>query len=141
MGSFDDRPDANRYHRKWKTTWDTAPGKLSIESVRAIKTLLETTDWPYVKIAKEVGVKAKTVCRINTEGHYKSVMKENGEPYSLPRLGRRFRGCSKLADSEVVEIRKLLLEGHSGVELAKQFDVTRATITNIKKNKVYTWIK
>jgi len=44
---------------------------------------------------------------------------------------------SKLSNQQVKEIRQKLLNGISGVSLAKEYSVTKTTITYIKKNKTY----
>lgn len=48
--------------------------------------------------------------------------------------------CSKLKNEDVLEIRKLLSEGHTGVFLAKKFNISRAGISRIRKNKSWTHV-
>lgn len=47
---------------------------------------------------------------------------------------------SKLSDQQVLDIRRLLGEGSSGVQLAETFNVSQKLISNIKSNKTYKTI-
>lgn len=47
---------------------------------------------------------------------------------------------AKLTEEKVLRIRQLLKDGHSGVEIARQFDVSIASISNIKLRKIWTHI-
>ena len=54
------------------------------------------------------------------------------------RQGGRWR---KLSISDVQEIRSGLDAGISGADLARRYKVSQTTISNIKKGKIYGWLK
>ena len=49
-------------------------------------------------------------------------------------------GASKLKDSDVVEIKRMLSKGIKGYEIAKKFKISQSTISEIKNNKKWTHI-
>lgn len=50
-------------------------------------------------------------------------------------------GTSKLKESDVITIRKLLIDGIEGKEIAKQFNVSKSTISSIKLNENWNYLK
>ena len=49
-------------------------------------------------------------------------------------------GASKLKDSDVVKIKRMLSKGIKGYEIAKKFKISQSTISEIKNNKKWTHI-
>jgi hypothetical protein len=50
-------------------------------------------------------------------------------------------GTSKLTESNIREIKKLLEEGKKGVYIARKFNVTTACISAIKKGTNWKWVE
>lgn len=53
------------------------------------------------------------------------------------KIGKRWR---KLSIEQVKEIRKALAKGVSGAELARCYDVSQQTISNIKRGVIFWWL-
>ena len=56
-------------------------------------------------------------------------------------MKRRITNTRKLTADQVLEIRKLLAAGGVGSDLAKQYGVSRPTISRIKQNTFYKEVK
>ncbi len=79
---------------------------------------------------------------INVEHLFLGTTAENSK--DMVRKGRSARGerhgSSKLTEKDIFQIRELLREGILQKEMAKTFDVTDTTISDIKLGKSWAWL-
>lgn len=64
------------------------------------------------------------------KGRYGQVVRRRGENHP----------SAKLKEVDVLEIRKLLKEGASQLEISRKFKVLQATISSIKRRKIWKWL-
>jgi|ERR1035437_8457487 group I intron endonuclease len=69
----------------------------------------------------------------------------NGDAATRQRVSKMFRGengpNSKLKDWQVIEIKKMILDGLSCVKIAKIFGVGKSAIADIRRGRCWTHIK
>lgn len=50
------------------------------------------------------------------------------------------KGTNILMESDIIEIRRLIMEGLSNAEIARRFNVSRSTISHIKTGRNWSWL-
>lgn len=70
-----------------------------------------------------------------------SIMPSGFQPKTITWGDKISKAISKLTDDDVREIRKLLDAKVSQYVIADQYSVHQGTISNIKRGRVYQWVK
>lgn len=104
--------------------------KLTEDEVMEIKKML-INNVPRKDIIQRFDINKQTLSRIERNKCHSHVHVDGWDEYLNKRNGIK---RNKLTDDDVVQIKKLLIQGVSQEEIAKKFNVKRATIGNISRN-------
>jgi DNA invertase Pin-like site-specific DNA recombinase len=122
------------------------PYRLSAEDVVAVRRLVADRETPGA-VARRFGVSESTVREVALRRHHASVPEEPGvdrdaavaayREAAARRKASATPGNAKLDRGKVREVRGLLADGVPGVEVARRFGVSKATVSKVRNGRAW----
>jgi len=110
--------------------------KLNLEDVSKIRELYKTNNYTYKDIAYLYNIGPTTVYRI-----IKNINYINNDYFESKEHSQHLKSQKKLNINQVIEIKKLLLDGFKNIEIAKKYNVDSSLISAIKIGRIWKHIK
>lgn len=128
-----------KYSKGRKSGYEHANSSLKEDDVYKIKKMIMENKITLTEIAKMYGVNKTTISRIAKGETYKNVVVKGFEPQKRNSNGSK-NGMAKLTEKQIVEIKKLIKEGKTNVEIARIFNVKPNAISRIRTGKRWSHI-